>query len=80
MENEIREIARQEAEKLFSEKLSELKHNQNHITLDQAKEEYDLFGATLYRSVNRGDLHLYKRGGKSFLKRSEVEGLFIRVK
>jgi hypothetical protein len=80
MEDEIREIARQEAEKLFNEKFSKISQQSDHITLREAKEKYDLFGATLYRHVDRGNLSLIKLGGKSFLLRKEVEKLFIKVK
>ncbi|MEX2234392.1 MAG: hypothetical protein WD824_19660 [Cyclobacteriaceae bacterium] len=80
MEDQIREIARQEAEKLFNERLATLSQKSNHITLKEAKKEFDLFGATLYRHVDKGHLSLIKLGGKSFLLRSEIEALFVKVK
>ena len=80
MEDQIREIARQEAEKLFNERFSKINTPPDHVTLKEAKEKYDLFGATLYRHVDRGHLSLIKLGGKSFLLRSEVEKLFVRVR
>jgi hypothetical protein len=78
MEEQIRQIAREEAERLLLERLIE--RPKEFITLAEVKTEFDLFGATLYRYINRGEIHLYKRGGKSFLKRSEVEGLFTKVR
>ena len=80
MEDQIRELARQEAEKLFNEKLEKLNLRPEHITLKEAKDQYNLFGATLYRRVDEGHLSLIKMGGKSFLIRKEVEKLFVRVK
>ena len=80
MEQQIRELARQEAEKLINEKLAKFYQQPDHITLKEAKEKYDLYGATLYRHVGRGHLSLIKLGGKSFLLRKEVENLFVKVK
>jgi len=79
MEEQIREIARQEAEKIFSAK-SLQKSKTKHISLKEANEEYDLRGATLYRKIDQGLLSLIKMGGKSFLLRDEVEALFVKVK
>lgn len=78
MEEQIREIARQEIEKFLNERLSKI-HQPEHVTLKEAKEKYDLFGATLYRHVNRGNLSLIKLGRKTFLLRSELEALFVKV-
>lgn len=78
MEEQIREIARQEAQKLIEEKFASLQSRPSeYISTREAREEYDLFGATLYRRINEGHLTLIKRGGKSFLKRSQVEKLFV---
>jgi len=80
LEQEIREIARQEAEKLFIEKFSKLNQQDEHVSLKEAKEKYHLFGATLYRKIDNGYLSLIKMGSKAFLLRSEVEKLFVKVK
>lgn len=70
----FREIARDEITRILEEKQRKGKQPE-YITLDQAREEYHLFGATLYRKIKAETLRLYALGGKSLLKRSEVEAL-----
>lgn len=81
MEDQIRELARQEAEKIFSEKFASINNHQSeHISVKQTEKEYDISAPTIYRRIDDGHLDLVKFGGKSFLKRKQVESLFIKVK
>lgn len=80
MEDQVRQIAREEAERVFAAHAAAFNQQPEHITLKEVEQKYDLYGATLYRHINAGHLSLLKLGGKSFLKRSEVEKLFIKVK
>lgn len=73
----FREIARDEITRILEERQGESKRSE-YITLDQAKDEYHLFGATLYRKIKAETLNLYTMGGKSLLKRSEVEALIVQ--
>lgn len=73
----FREIARDEITRILEERNVESKRSE-YITLDQAKEEYHLFGATLYRKIKAETLNLFTLGGKSLLKRSEVEALIVQ--
>ena len=81
MEDQIRELARQEAEKIFSERFSTLtNHSPDFISLKEFQKSYGVSAPTLYRHVNAGHINLVKMGGKSFLKRKQAEALFITVK
>ena len=71
----LREIARDEITRIFEEKQRALQAD--YISLDQARLQYHLFGATLYRKIKAKNLKLYTLGGKSLLKRSEVEALIV---
>jgi hypothetical protein len=80
MEQEIREIARQEALLLIEQKLASLNQKPKYVSLKEAKDDYHIFGATLYRKIDSGLISLVKVGGKSFLIREELEKLFVKVK
>jgi hypothetical protein len=80
----IKEIVRQEAREEISKILAEKFANPSpikgkYLTLKEAKQEFHLYGATLYRRIHDGHLQLIKQGGKSFLLRSEVEKLFVAI-
>lgn len=81
MEDQIREFVRQEAEKIFSAKFATIINQQpEHISVKQTEKEYGISAPTIYRRIEDGHLSLVKFGGKSFLKRKQVEALFITVK
>jgi hypothetical protein len=81
MEDQIRELVRQEAEKIFSEKFKSLTNQSpDYISVKDFQKSYGVSAPTLYRHVNAGHLNLVKLGGKSFLKRKQAEALFITVK
>lgn len=81
MEEQIRLLARQEAEKIFSEKFSSLTNQSpDYISVKEFQKTYGISGPTLYRHINGGHLNLVKLGGKSFLKRKQAEALFVTVK
>lgn len=44
-----------------------------YIRISDAPLLYSLSRSTFYRAVNRGELTIYKRGGASLLKVSEVD-------
>lgn len=72
-----RDEARDEITRILEERQGGSKRSE-YITLEQAREEYHLFGATLYRKIKAETLKLYTLGGKSLLKRSEVEALIVQ--
>lgn len=80
MEDQIRELARQEAEKVFAEKMAAISTQPEHISLKEFSKTYGISMPTLYRHIDAGHLHLVKFGGKSFIKRSEADKLFVEVK
>jgi hypothetical protein len=80
MEEQLRELARQEAEKVFAEKFSALNQKTERIPLKVACKEFGFSEPTAYRHIEAGRLHLDKVGGKSYLRRSEIEALFVEVR
>lgn len=81
MEEQIRELARQEAEKIFSEKFASVTNQKpDFISIQDFQKSYGVSAPTLYRHINNHHLDLVKFGGKSFLKRKQAEALFITVK
>jgi hypothetical protein len=83
MEEQIRIIARAEAEKVFASLFPQsLKPNpqQEYVSMKSFQRDYGISAPTAYRHVNNGHLSLVKLGGKSFLKKAEVDKLFIKVK
>ena len=82
MEDIFRELARQEAEKLFNEKFSQIavSHQSKHIPLLDFCRERNISPPTIYRRIDKGHLSLFKFGGKAYLNRAEADALFVRVK
>jgi excisionase family DNA binding protein len=82
MENEFRQLAREEAQKLFDEKFSALVASQQteNIPLKEFCRTHNVSEPTIYRAINRGHLSLVKFGGKSYLNRKQAYSLFARVK
>lgn len=82
MEEQIRALARQEAEKIFAEKFESLALTKqpDHITVKDAEKTYNISAPTIYRRIEDGHLSLVKFGGKSYLKRKQLESLFVTVK
>jgi len=80
MENEVRQIAREEAEKLFSEKFASLNQTPELIAVKDFQKSYGVSAPTMYRHINNGHLNLIKLGGKSFLNRKQAQSLFVTIK
>lgn len=80
MEQQLRELAREEAEKVFTEKFASLNQKPERIPLKLACKEFGFSEPTAYRHIEAKRLHLDKIGGKSYLRRSEIESLFVTVK
>lgn len=82
MENEFRALAREEAEKLFNERFKQFTASQQseHIPLLDFCREKNVSPPTVYRRIDKGHLSLFKFGGKAYLKRSEANALFVRIK
>lgn len=82
MVSEIRQLAREEASRLFDEKFKQFTASQQseHIPLLDFCREKNISPPTIYRRIESGHLSLFKFGGKAYLKRSEANALFIRVK
>ena len=80
MENEVRQIAREEAEKLFLEKFSSVPNEPEFISVKDFQKSYGVSAPTMYRHINAGHLNLIKMGGKSFLNRKQAQSLFVTVK
>lgn len=80
MEDQLRNLAREEAEKVFSERYSSANQQPDFISVKDFQKIYGVSAPTMYRHINAGHLNLIKLGGKSFLKRKQAEALFIQVK
>jgi len=80
MENEVRQIAREEAEKLFAEKFASINQEPEFIPVKDFQKSYGVSAPTMYRHINSGHLNLVKLGGKSYLNRKQAQSLFVTVK
>lgn len=70
-----------EALRILEERLRALEQGparSEYLTFKDAKMEYDLSAPTLYRKIDSEQLSLYAIGGKSLLKRSEIEALIVK--
>lgn len=82
MVSEIRQLAREEASRLFDEKFKQFTSAQQseHVPLLDFCREKNVSPPTVYRKIDKGHLSLFKFGNKAYLNRSEANALFIRVK
>lgn len=80
MEDQFRTLAREEAEKVFSEKFASLNQTPELIPVKDFQKSYGVSAPTMYRHINSGHLNLIKLGGKSYLNRKQAQSLFVTVK
>lgn len=52
----------------------------DYLTIEEAIKQYCLSSSTIYRRFENGTLTRVKSGGRTLLKRSEVEGLMKECK
>ena len=55
--------------------MGESRATEDMLTLDEAEQEYGVKRSTLYRYVQKGELHTYRRGmdRRAYVRRSDVE-------
>lgn len=56
---------------------AESQGKKEYLTIEEAIEEYSLSSSTIYRRFDSGDFTKVKNGGRTMLKRCEIEG-FLR--